>query len=168
MFLRVQLTTLSRWLFAQKHSTLDAWKVSKYTCVQISSNNVLCHYNKRLIGYFKFLYGSGWFAFLWIFQKKLHLQHLFKSPKQRIIAFVLVNAIQYPCTLKNNIYLSNKRVPLPFFHSYTNPVFDHVLIHSFDKTHVLVVTVELILLLLLNMLSFNFVPLGWQDSEEAL
>ena len=48
------------------------------------------------------------------------------------------------------------------------------MIHSFDKTHVLVVTVELIWLLLLNILSFNFAPtlnkflLGWQDSEEAL
>ena len=51
-----------------------------------------------------------------------------------------------------------KRVSPPFFHSDTNPVFSHVLIHSFDKTHVLVVTVELIWLLLLNILSFNFVP----------
>ena len=56
----------------------------------------------------------------------------------------------------------------------TNPVFGHVLIHPFDKTHVLVVTVELIWLLLLNILSFNFVPmpnkflLGLQDSEEAM
>ena len=44
----------------------------------------------------------------------------------------------------------------------------------FVKTHVLVVTVELIWLLLLNILSFNFVPtpnkflLAWQDSEEAM
>ena len=37
-------------------------------------------------------------------------------------------------------------------------MFDHVLIHSFDKTDVLVETVELIWLLLLNILSFNFVP----------
>ena len=37
-------------------------------------------------------------------------------------------------------------------------MFGHVLIHSFDKTHVLVVTVEFIWLLLLNILSFNFVP----------
>ena len=69
---------------------------------------------------------------------------------------------------------SNKQVALPFFHSDTNPVFGHVLSHSFDKTHVLVVTVELIWLLLLNILSLNFVPmpnkfmLGWQDSEEAM
>ena len=34
----------------------------------------------------------------------------------------------------------------------------HVLIHSADKTHVLIVTVELIWLLFLNILSFNFDP----------
>ena len=50
-------------------------------------------------------------------------------------------------------------------------MFGLVLIHSFDKTHVVVVTAELIWLLLLNVLSFNFVStsnkylLGWQDSE---
>ena len=53
-------------------------------------------------------------------------------------------------------------------------MFGHVLRHSFDKTHVLVVTVELTWLLLLNILSFNFVTkpkkflLGLQDSEEAM
>ena len=94
--------------------------------------------------------------------------------RQRLIIFILVKAIQYPRILKSNIYYSSKRVPLPFFHSDTNPVFSLVLIHSFDKTHVLVVTVELIWLLLLNIISFNFIPmlnkflLGWQDSEEAM
>ena len=50
----------------------------------------------------------------------------------------------------------------------------YVLRHSFDKTHALVVTVELIWLLLLNILSFKFAPtsnkflLGWQDTEEAM
>ena len=53
-------------------------------------------------------------------------------------------------------------------------MFGIVLSYSFDKTHVIVVTVELIWLLLLNILSLNFVPklnkflLGWQDSEEAM
>ena len=41
----------------------------------------------------------------------------------------------------------------------TNPALGHVLIHSVDKTLVLVVTVELIWLLLLNILSFNFAPI---------
>ena len=38
------------------------------------------------------------------------------------------------------------------------PILGHVLVHSVDKTHVLVVTVELIRLLFLNIFSFNFVP----------
>ena len=41
--------------------------------------------------------------------------------------------MQYPRTLQNNIYHSNKGVPPPFFNSDTNPVFGQVLIHSFDK-----------------------------------
>ena len=46
---------------------------------------------------------------------------------------------------------------IPFFNSHANPVADHVLVHSVDKTHVLVVTVKLIWLLFLNIFSFNFV-----------
>ena len=51
-------------------------------------------------------------------------------------------------------------------------MFVHILIGLFDKTHALIVTVELIWLLLLNILSFNFAPtpnkflLDWQDSED--
>ena len=71
-----------------------------------------------------------------------------KSQKrQRLIT------LQYTCTLK-----SNKREPLPLFHLDTNPVFGHILIHSVVKTRVPVVTVELIWLLLLNIMSFDFVP----------
>ena len=43
------------------------------------------------------------------------------------------------------------------FHLHTKPVFGRVLVHSVDKIDVLVVTVELIWLLFLNILSFNFV-----------
>ena len=117
----------------------------------------------------------GSFTFLWIFQKNRIDSIFSKSQKrQRHVAFILANTIHYARTLQNNIYHSNKRVPPPFFHSDTNPVFGHVLIHSFDKTGVLVVTVELIWSLLLNIISFNFLPtsnkflLGWQDSEEAM
>ena len=43
-----------------------------------------------------------------------------------------------------------------FFHLYTKHVPGRVLVHSVDKTHLLVVTVELIWFLFLNILSFNF------------
>ena len=42
-----------------------------------------------------------------------------------------------------------------FFHSDTNPVFGHVLVHSVDKTDVLIVIVELIWLLFLNRVFFK-------------
>ena len=78
--------------------------------------------------------------------------------KQRLIAFILVNAIQYPCTLKSNIYQSNKQWTPSFFHLHTNLVLGHVLIHSVDKIHVLVVTVELIWFLIFNIIYFIFAP----------
>ena len=78
--------------------------------------------------------------------------------RQRLTAFIFVNTIQYPCTLKINIYHLNKQRPPPFFHPDTNPLIGHTLVHSVDKTHVLVVTVELTWLLFLNILSFKFVP----------
>ena len=66
--------------------------------------------------------------------------------------------MQYPRTLKKNIYHSNKWGPPLFFHLDTNLVTGYFLVHSLEKSHVLVVTVELIWLLFLNILFFNFVP----------
>ena len=110
------------------------------------------------MGYFEFLHGSK-IIFLPNFPENCIDNISSKSQnRERLIAFILVNTIQYPRTLKNNIYHSNKRGPPPFFHLDTNPVLGHVLIESVNKTHVLVVTVELICLLFLNILSFNFVP----------
>ena len=76
---------------------------------------------------------------------------------QRLIAFIFVIMIKYPRTLKNNIYRSKKQRPPPFFHLDTIPAIGHALVHSVDKTYVLLVTVDLIWLLFLNILSFNFV-----------
>ena len=77
--------------------------------------------------------------------------------------------MQYPRILNNNIYHSNKREPLPFF------IWIPILVHSVDKTHFLVVAVELIWLLFLNFFFFFSAffqnqtnLLGSQDSEEAM
>ena len=141
------------------HSILDSWRGSEYACVQIASNNVLCHHNKHLMRYFEFLHGSGIIVLPLNIPGKLHWQHLFEKQEDvGLIAFILVNTIQYPRTLTNYIYHSNKQIQTPFFHSDTNTVVCHAVIHSADKSHVLVVTVELIWLLLLSILSFNFVP----------
>ena len=63
-----------------KHSILDAWRGSEYACVQIESNNILCHHNKRLMGYFEFLYGLEIICLPLIIPEKLHWQHLFQNP----------------------------------------------------------------------------------------
>ena len=126
------------------------------------------------MGYFEFLYGSRIIFLISNIPEKLHQQDLFQKPEKVENHGLYLNIIQYPRTLKNNIYHSSKQVPPPFFHLDVNPVFGQVLIHYFAKTHVVVVTVEMIWLLLLNILSFKFVPtlnkflLGWQYSEEAM
>ena len=132
-------------------------------------------------------------TYIYIFRTRIWLRDNFPSfrysgkfalitslrKSKRLIAFISVHTIQHPGTLRSNTYHSNKRVPRPFFHSNTNPVFGHpvfghVLIHYFDKTHVLAGTVELICLLLLNIILFNFAPASnkllfrWQDSEKAM
>ena len=73
--------------------------------------------------------------------------------RKRLSAFIFVNTIQYPRTLNNNICHSNKRNHHHFF--IRIPILCHVLVHSVDKTHVLVVTVELIWLLFLNIYFFQ-------------
>ena len=70
----------------------------------------------------------------------------------------LLMLYKYPGTLKSNIHHSNEQGPSPFFHSDTSPVVGHVLFHSVDKTHILVVKVELTWLLFLNIIYFNFAP----------
>ena len=93
------------------------------------------------------------------YSRKIALTTSLRKARRGKDSSPLSQLIQYnPYTLKSNIYHSSKREPPPFFHLDTNPVFGHVLIHSIDKTHVLVVTVESIWLLFLNIISFNFVP----------
>ena len=158
-----------------KTLNLRCLKSFEYTCTHIACNNVLCHHNKCMIEYFEFLYGSGVICLPLDIPKRITLTtSLEKDRRGRPIALILDNTMQYPHILKNNICHSKKWVPPLNFHFDTNPVFGYILIHSFGKIHVLVVTVELIWLLLWNAFSFNFVPmsnrfpLGWQDSEEAM
>ena len=48
----------------------------------------------------------------------------------------------------------------PCFRSDSNPVLGQIMVYSVNKIHFLVVTVELILLLFLNILFFNFVSIS--------
>ena len=65
--------------------------------------------------------------------------------------------IQHPRFLKNNVDHLSEQGPPAFFHLDTNPVLRDFLVHSVEKNHALVVTVELIWLLFLNILLSNFI-----------
>ena len=65
--------------------------------------------------------------------------------------------IQHSGILKNNIDHLSKRGPPTFFRSDTNLVLGKLLVLFVEKTHVLIVTVELIWLLFLNILFLNYV-----------
>ena len=72
-----------------------------------------CHSSIVTISECPLGYGSGIIYFPLNILEKLHWQHFY----QRLIGFILVNSVQYPRTLKNNINHWNKRVPPPLFHS---------------------------------------------------
>ena len=72
--------------------------------------------------------------------------------------FIFVNKIQHPHIMKNNTDQSRKGGGVPSLICLnTKSVSGQVLVHSVDKTHLLVVTEEFIWLLFLNILSFIFV-----------
>ena len=60
---------------------LKCIKRCTYVCVQIASNNVSYHHNKRLMGYFKLLYDSGIICLPLNIPEKLHWPHLFEKPE---------------------------------------------------------------------------------------
>ena len=116
------------------------------------------HHNKHLIGYFEFLHGSRIICLPLNIPKKLHWQYVLKKlEKTETHRLHFINTLQYPRTLKSNIYHSNEwGLPL-FLHVDTSPATGHALVDSVDKTRVLVVTVNLIWLLFLNIVSLKFV-----------
>ena len=124
--------------------------IYSYTCLvfRIAPVNILHHRNRNLMKHFEFLHGSRMICLPLNISEKFHYQHLFGK----------LGEAEAQELLNNNKDHSKKWGPRLFFHSDTNPVLSHVLAHSVDKTHVLGVTVELIWLLFLNILSFNFCP----------
>ena len=131
---------------------------TRYTClIWIAPSNVLWHQNKHLMENFKFLTCSRIICLPLNISGKFNWQHLFqKLEEAETNPLHLFNTIQYPHTLKNNIYHSNKRGQRLIFHTGTSLTLCHVLVHSVDKTHVLVVTVGLIWLLFLNIQIFSY------------
>ena len=61
---------------------LDGWRGSEYACIQIASENVLCHLNKRLMEYIEFLYSSVIIFFPLNIPEKFLWQYIFKKPEK--------------------------------------------------------------------------------------
>ena len=153
---------------------LRCLKRFEYACIQIACSKVLRHHNKGMMEYFEFLFGPGIICLPLDIPKRILLTtSLQKDRRGRLIAFISVNTINTQTPWRTTSTIQTNWYHHYFFYLGTNLVFGYILIHSFDKTYVLVVTVELIWLLLWNIFSFNFVPtsnkfpIGWQDSEEA-
>ena len=71
------------------------------------------------MGYFELLNGSRIICLPLNISEKLLWEHVFEKLEEAD-TLIFVNTIQYPRTLKSNIYHLNKREPPPFFHSDTN------------------------------------------------
>ena len=149
--------TLRRWLFVQKHAILDAWRGYEYACVQIAPGNILRHHNKYLMGYFEFLHGWRIICLSWNISGKLHwhyvCQKLGKAENHLPSSFLTwynSHALR-KTTFTNQTNGNHHHFFIPIL------ILQLAMLHSIDKTHVLVVTVEFISLLLLNMFSFNLV-----------
>ena len=80
--MRVQLTTVIRYLFAQKHSILDGLRGSDTPAFRLHLIMFLCHHNKYLMGYFEFLHGSRLICLPLNILEKLHRQYLFEKPEE--------------------------------------------------------------------------------------
>ena len=110
-------------------------------------------HNSHLMGHSEFLHGSRMISLPLNISEKLQA----RRDRARLVALIFVNMIQHAHTLKNSIHHLTKRRPPSFFDSETSLVLGKVLVHSVEKTHVIVVTVELIWLLFCTILSLNFV-----------
>ena len=157
MFLRVQLTALRCWLFMKKHFILDAWRSSEYACVQIAPDNVLCDHNKQLMGYFVFLPWIEDSLPFFSISEKMYWQHVFKKLEEEEnhrlhLYWYFFNLLIFVNILpmhpeEQHLPFKQMRTTTIFSFRYTNPVLDHVLVHSVDKIQALAATVELIPLL---------------------
>ena len=74
-----------------KHSILDAWKGSEYACSGIAPNNVLCHHNRHLMGYFEFLHCSRIICLPLNIPEKFHWQYLFEKLEEAEIHHLYFN-----------------------------------------------------------------------------
>ena len=134
-------------LFTQKHSFLNVWRGSEYVCAQIAPVNVLCHHSKHLMGYFEFQNSSRIICLPLNISEKLHWQRLRKARTGSLPLSLLIRYNTHAPWITTSTVQTNRN-HYNFF--IRIPILCHVPARSVDKTHVLVLTVELIWLLFLN------------------
>ena len=127
----------------QKYFILDVWSGSEYACVEIAPNNVLYHHKKTSDRIFRIP--------RWLEDNLSSFQYSRKTARVRFLRKTRICRVSSPLSqlIQYNIHapwratstIQTNRDHHHFFHLDTNPVLGHVLIHSVDKTHVLVATV---------------------------
>ena len=107
------------------------------------------------MGYFEFLHGSRLICLLLSNSLTICLQKTRKIRDSSPLSLLIRHNTLAPWRTTSTIQAYGDH---HFLHLDTNPVICRALVHSVNKTHVLVVTVDLIWLLFLNIISFfNFV-----------
>ena len=113
----------------------------------------MCHLSKHLIKYFEFLNGSRIICLLLNFSEKLHSKS-WKGRDSSPLSLLIRYNTHAPWKTTSTIQTNGNH-----HHFFIRiSILGHVLVYSVDKTHDLVVTVELIGLLFFNIFSFNFAP----------
>ena len=109
--------------------------------------------NRHLMGHSEFLHGLMLICLPLNISEKLQARRGRDSSTSSLLMWYNTHAFW---RATSNIELLNKRGSPPYFHSDNNLVLGNALVHPFEKNPVQVVTVELIWLLFLKILSFNF------------
>ena len=109
--------------------------------------------NRHLMGHSEFLHGLMLICLPLNISEKLQARRGRDSSTSSLLMWYNTHAFW---RTTSNIELLNKRGSPPYFHSDNNLVLGNALVHPFEKNPVQVVTVELIWLLFLKILSFNF------------
>ena len=135
------------------------WRGSGYACVQIAPGNMLRHHSKHLMEYFEFLNSSRIICLPLNISEKLRSRHVFEKLEQASSSSPSPSSflIRYNTHAPWRITSTRKQTRGNHHHFFIRlQILAHVLVHSVDKNHVLVVTVKLIWSMFSNIFSSSF------------
>ena len=126
----------------QKHSLVDVWRCSEYACVQTAPGSVLCHHSKHLMGYLEFLNSSRIICLFPLFHWNIALATF--QQKARWGRDSSSSSLSIQCNIHTLWRKTSTIQTNGNHHRFFIRYLGHAVVHSVDKTHVLVVTVKLI------------------------